>query len=300
MQYKDYYKVLGVERTAGQDTIKKAFRRLAGKYHPDRNKEMGAEERFKEINEAYEVLGDANKRARYDQLGSGWHAGDNFRPPPNWGHNAQFDASFFENIAKRGFEPNNSSSGFSDFFDGLFGGGFRRNQNTHPPREPQTATVQLDLEDVYHGTNKTVRLPTGENLQIRIPAGMTENQKIRLSGKGPQGSDIFLKVRIKEHPLYRLDGNDIVMELPITPWEAALGETIAVPTLAGKLSLKVPAGTQSGKKMRLKGRGLPGKETGDLYVILNVITPPAATTEQKEYYAQMKTLFDWNPRQHIL
>ena len=300
MQYKDYYKVLGVERTADQDTLKKAFRRLAGKYHPDRNKADGAEERFKEINEAYEVLGDATKRARYDQLGSGWHAGDQFKPPPSWGNSSQFDASFFENIARRGFDQNTSSSGFSDFFDSLFGGGSRRNQTNQAAREPQTATVQLNLEDIYHGTHKTIRLPTGESLQIRIPAGMNENQKIRLSGKGPQGSDIFLKVKIKEHPLYRIDGNDIVMELPITPWEAALGETIAVPTLAGKVSLKVPAGTQSGKKMRLKGRGLPSKEPGDLYVILNVSTPPAATTEQKEYYAQMKTLFDWNPRQHIL
>jgi curved DNA-binding protein len=301
MQYKDYYKVLGVERTADQDTIKKAFRRLAGKYHPDRNKMPEAEERFKEINEAYEVLGDTEKRARYNQLGSNWHAGDNFKPPPSWGNNngSQFDASFFENIARRGFDQNTSSSGFSDFFDSLFGGGFRRGQGNPNAREPQTATVQLNLEDVYHGTNKTIRLPTGENLQIRIPAGMTENQKIRLSGKGPQGSDIFLKVKIKEHPLYRIEGNDITMEVPITPWEAALGETIAISTLAGRVSLKVPTGTQSGKKMRLKGRGLPGKETGDLYVILNVSTPPAATIEQKEYYAQMKALFDWNPRQHI-
>lgn len=303
MQYKDYYKILGVERHADQETIKKAFRRLAAKFHPDRNPDPRAEEQFKEINEAYEVLGDAQKRAKYDQLGNGWHAGDQFRTPPGWQsqpQNTQFDASFFENIARRGFEQNtSSSSGFSDFFDSLFGGNSSRRTQAPPSREPQTATVQLAVEDVYHGTNKTIRLPSGENLQIRIPAGMSENQKIRLAGKGAHGSDIYLKVKVKEHPLYRIDGSDLVMEIPIAPWEAALGDTITVITLAGKVNLKIPAGSQSGKKMRLKGRGLPGKEPGDLYVILNVATPPAATIEQKEYYARMKNLFDWDPRQHL-
>lgn len=306
MEYKDYYKTLGVERTADQESIKKAFRRMAAKYHPDRNKEHGAEERFKEINEANEVLSDPEKRARYDQLGSNWRAGDNVKPPPGWGNaSAQFNASFFEDIARKGFGNQGSpSSGFSDFFEGLFGGGFRRNQSAPQPsdgRHPpiQTATIQLDLEDIYRGSNKTIRLPTGNNMQIHIPAGIHGDKKIRLPGKGPNGSDFFLKVKLKEHPLYRIENNDIFMNLPIAPWEAALGETITVPTLAGKISLKIPPGSQSGKKMRLKGRGLPGKEPGDLYIILHVNTPPADTAEQKEYYARMKTLFGWDPRRQL-
>lgn len=304
MEYKDYYKILGVERTADQETIKKAFRRMAAKYHPDRNKEKGAEERFKEVNEANEVLSDPEKRASYDQLGSSWRAGDNFKPPPGWGGNsAQFDASFFEDIARRGFgSQTSSSSGFSDFFEGLFGGGFRRSSagaagQMHVP--VQTATIQLDLEDVYRGANKTVRLPSGANMQVRIPAGVHGDKKMRIPGKGPNGTDFFLKVKLKEHPFYRLEGNDIYLDLPITPWEAALGETVTIVTLAGRLSLKIPPGSQSGKKMRLKGRGLPGQEPGDLYIVLHVNTPPADTAEQKEYYARMKTLFAWNPRQHI-
>lgn len=306
MEYKDYYKILGVERSADQESIKKAFRRMAAKYHPDRNKEKGAEDRFKEINEANEVLSDPKKRARYDQLGSNWHSGDNFKPPPGWGNTTQFDASFFEDIARRGFsnQTTSTSSGFSDFFEGLFGGGFRRSQTGPSPgdgRHPsvQTATIQLDLEDVYRGANKTIRLPSGSSMQIHIPAGTHGDKKIRIPGKGPHGSDFFLKVKLKEHPLYRLENSDIFMDLPITPWEAALGETITVPTLAGKISLKIPPGSQSGKKMRLKGRGLPGKEPGDLYIVLHVNTPPADTIEQKEYYARMKMLFGWNPRQHI-
>jgi curved DNA-binding protein len=304
MEYKDYYKILGVERTADQESVKKAFRRMAAKYHPDRNKDAGAEDRFKELNEAYEVLGDGDKRARYDQLGASWHAGDNFKPPPSWGNNApQFDASFFEHITRNGGQAQ-TSSGFSDFFDTLFGGGgFKRTSPSQSSRgqtsNTQTATIQLNLEDTYHGATKTIRLPSGENLQINIPAGTHEGQKIRLAGRGPQGSDMYLKIRIKEHPLYQREGNDLYMEIPITPWEAALGETVAIPTLAGKVSIKIPPGSHSGKKMRLKGRGIPGNEAGDLYVVLQVSTPPADTTEQKEYYARMKTLFAWNPRQHI-
>lgn len=302
MQYKDYYKILDVERTADQETIKKAFRRMAAKYHPDRNKEAGAEERFKEINEANEVLSDPEKRSRYDQLGSNWRAGENFRPPPNWAHSNQFDASFFEDIARRGFGSQSSSSGFSDFFEGLFGNNFRRTagNNGQPHVPAQTATIALDLEDVYRGTTKTIRLPSGANMQVRIPPGIYGDKKLRIPNKGPNGTDFFLKVKLKEHPQYRVEGNDIYFELPIAPWEAALGETITVDTLAGKLSLKIPTNAHSGKKMRLKGRGLPnGQEPGDLYIVLTVNTPPADTAEQREYYARMKALFNWNPRQQI-
>ncbi len=305
MEYKDYYKILGVERSADQDEIKKAFRRMAAKYHPDRNKDSGAEDRFKEVNEANEVLSDPEKRARYDQLGSNWHAGENFRPPPGWGggNSAHFNASFFEDIARQGVDSN-VSGGFSDFFESLFGGnsgGFRRSTGNgfRGNNSAQEAAIQLSLEDIFHGTRKTIRLPSGESLQVQIPAGITEGQKLRLTGKGPRGSDIYLKIKLREHPLYQLEGRDIYLELPISPWEAALGETVAVPTPNGRLNLKIPQGSQSGKKMRLKSRGLPGQPPGDLYVTLLVNTPPADTPEQKEYYAKMRTLFDWNPRQHI-
>lgn len=301
MQYKDYYKILGIERTADAETIKKAFRRMAAKYHPDRNKEPGAEERFKEINEANEVLSDPEKRARYDQLGNNWKAGDTFRPPPNWGHNTQFDAAFFEDIARRGgFSDHGATSGFSDFFETLFGNGFRRTGGWGSHVPSQTAVIALDLEDIYRGTTKTIRLPSGESMQVRIPPGVYGDKRLRIPNKGPNGTDFFLKVKPKEHPHYRVEGNDIHMELPITPWEAALGETVTINTLAGKLSLKIPPDAQSGKKMRIKGRGLPGgQEAGDLYIHLNVVTPPADTPEQKEYYTRMKSLFRWNPRQHL-
>lgn len=307
MEYKDYYKILGVERSATQDEIRKAFRRMAAKYHPDRNKDPGAEDRFKEVNEANEVLSDPDKRSRYDQLGNDWRAGENFRPPPGWSGNAShsphFNASFFEDIARQGFDGSSSAGGFSDFFESLFGNSnsFRKSASNFQrgSATSQEATIQLTVEDIYHGARKTIRLPSGESLQVQIPAGITEGQKLRLTGKGPRGSDIYLKIKLKEHPLYHLDGKDIHMELPITPWEAALGETIALPTPNGRINLKIPQSSQSGKKMRLKARGLPGEPAGDLYVTLLVNTPPADTAEQKEYYARMKAMFDWNPRQHI-
>ncbi|QQZ29434.1 DnaJ domain-containing protein [Thiothrix subterranea] len=302
MEYKDYYKTLGVERNADQDSIKKAFRRMAAKYHPDRNAEKGAEARFKEINEANEVLSDPTKRARYDQLGAEWRAGQNFKPPPSWNNNSpQFDASFFEGIARRGVNNQQSASGFSDFFEGLFGGSFRRNSNGNANAAhaaSAAATLDIGIEDIYRGL-KTVRLPTGDSVQIRIPPDISEDKRIRIPGKGAHGADVFLKVKLTEHPLYRREGSHIYLDLPIAPWEAALGETVTVKTLAGKISLKIPPGSQSGRKMRLKGRGLAGQETGDLYIVLQVSTPPADTAEQKEYYAKMKTLFTWNPRQHI-
>ncbi|QTR44959.1 DnaJ domain-containing protein [Thiothrix litoralis] len=295
MEYKDYYKILGVERTADQDSIKQAFRRLAAKYHPDRNQAKGAEDRFKEINEANEVLGDATKRARYDQLGAEWRAGQNFKPPPGWGKTSpQFDSSFFEGIARRGANAQ-QSSGFSDFFEGLFGGGFRRASTG----TTSSSTLQIDVEDIYRGL-KTVTLPAGGSVQIRIPPDISDDKRIRIPGKGPHGSDVYLMVKIKEHPHYRREGSNIYLDLPITPWEAALGETVTVKTLAGKISLKIPPGSQSGRKMRMKGRGLAGQEPGDLYIVLHVHTPPADTAEQKEYYARMKALFAWNPRQHMI
>ncbi|CAG0908618.1 unnamed protein product, partial [Darwinula stevensoni] len=217
MEYKDYYKILGVERTADQDGIKQAFRRMAAKYHPDRNQDKGAEERFKEINEANEVLSDPTKRARYDQLGADWHAGQNFKPPPNWGNSPQFDASFFEGIARRGSNSQQASSGFSDFFEGLFGGGFRRTTTGSGTSSATQSTPILQID---------FRCQRGGSVQIRLPPDISDEKRLRIPGKGPHGADIFLKVQIKEHPFYRREGSHIYLDLPIAPWEAALGETI--------------------------------------------------------------------------
>ncbi len=307
MEYKDYYKTLGVERGADQDSIRKAFRRLAAKYHPDRNKAADAEERFKEVNEAYEVLGDPEKRSRYDQLGANWNNAGGFQPPPGWAGNSGGGASFhFDPSDFQGFGGGgHGTSGFSDFFESLFGGGFaqaqgaRRSQHTQQPRKPaaQNLNIQLSLEDIYSGTEKTIRLPDGNSVQVRIPAGMEEGKKLRLTGKGPNGSDIHLQVKMKPHPRFRLEGRDIYTDLAITPWEAALGGNVAVPTPGGDIMLKLPPNSQSGKKMRLKGRGMPGNPAGDLYAVLAIQTPLAETEEQKALYERMKTAFaSFNPR----
>lgn len=304
MEYKDYYKTLGVERSASQDEIRKAYRKLARKYHPDVSKEADAENRFKEINEANEVLSDAEKRKQYDSLGSSWQGGDPFRQgQQQWQHThagAGFDASFFEDIARQqnGYQGNNA--GFSDFFEGIFGGGMGNGRRARKPAGAQTANVTLDLEDSYHGHQKKLRLPNGQNVQVKIPRGITDGKKIRLSGKGGQGQDLHLKVHLRPHPQYTLEGQDILHEVAIAPWEAALGESIAVNTLDGTIKLKVPPNTQSGKKMRLKGKGLPGKVAGDFYVILTIRTPPAETEQQKHLYKEMKQAFNaWDARTEL-
>lgn len=303
MEYKDYYKILGVERSTDQDGIRKAFRRLAAKYHPDRNKAADAEERFKEVNEAYEVLSDPEKRSRYDQLGANWNNTGGFQPPPGWnassgGASFQFDPNGFQ-----GFGGGHGASGFSDFFESLFGGGFTQARTAQGARQharkpaAQNMSIQLSLEDIYNGTEKTIRLPDGSNVQIRIPAGMEEGKKLRLSGKGPQGSDIHLQVKMKPHPRFRVDGRDIYTDVAITPWEAALGGNVPVPTPGGDIMLKLPSNSQSGKKMRLKGQGMPGATAGDLYAVLSIQTPLAETEEQKALYERMKTAFaSFNPR----
>lgn len=316
MEYKDYYKVLGVERSATQDDIRKAYRKLARKYHPDVSKETDAEDRFKAVNEANEVLSDPEKRKQYDLLGSSWQAGDQFRPGSSGGQwqgsagGAGIDPAFFEEILRQqqghqGNAHHQSSSGFSDFFDTLFGGGMNSGMHNdmnnrhraYSQPEAQTANITLNLEDSYHGHQKTLRLPTGNTVQVKIPKGITDGKKIRLSGKGRQGQDLHLKVHLRPHPLYTLDGQDIYHKVAIAPWEAALGGEIPVTTLDGTIKLKVPPNTPSGKKMRLKGKGLPGKTAGDLYVTLTIRTPPADTEQQKRLYTEMKQAFSaWDAR----
>lgn len=313
MEYKDYYAVLGVSRNASADDIKRVYRKLARKYHPDVSKEPNAEEQFKAVQEAYEVLKDPKKREAYDQLGSHWKSGEEFRPPPNWQGFAGFDPSNFEHAGGA-----SDSAGFSDFFESIFGGGDvfgggRRHQRKVRGRD-ETAKITISLEDAYHGGSKTIQLqifehdsqgmarPTLRTLKINIPKGMTSGQQLRLSKQGGQGAhggepgDLYLEVDVSPHPVFTLQGRDVYLSLPITPWEAALGVKLAVPTLGGQVDMKIPPGAQTGQKLRLKGRGMAGKEAGDQYILLQILTPPVKNDADRALYEQMAQQMPFNPR----
>lgn len=305
MEYKDYYKVLGVERSADADAIKKAYRRAARKYHPDVSKEKDAEARFKEVNEAYEVLSDKDKRQRYDQLGANWKAGDPFGGQGGFGGFG--NAGGFQG----GFNPNGGNGGFSDFFESIFGGGFggaaagaqarhQHQQRAQQAPQPQELTINLTLEDIFQGATKTVKLPNSNSVQVRIPRGIQDGKKIRLSGQGNYGSDLHLKVKTLEHRHFERKDNDLHYTLPLAPWEAALGEAVEVPTLDGSLQVKIPENAQTGKRMRLKGRGMPSKQqTGDMIVTLKIYNPPVERENEKIIMQQMQQTWDWNPRKHF-
>lgn len=293
MEYKDYYKILEVERDVSQADLKKSYRKLARKYHPDVSKIANAEERFKEVNEAYEVLGDEEKRSQYDTLGANWKNGQDFNPPPGW--EGGFDFSQFSGGAQGG-----NAGGFSDFFESMFGGGFQQShQGFHQERQQkppaEIMNLMVTLEDVYSGKSKRVRLPNGSNIEVKIPKNIDEGKKIRLAGKASTGGDLHLKIQFSKHPRFKRDGKNISLDLKIAPWEAALGTTAQVETLGGKINLKIPAGAESGKKMRLKGRGLPGSPNGDQFVVLQIITPPAESEDEKQFYQEMQEKFDWKP-----
>ncbi|MEJ2310398.1 MAG: DnaJ C-terminal domain-containing protein [Gammaproteobacteria bacterium] len=312
MDFKDYYAIMGVERDASSDEIKRAYRKLARKYHPDVSKEPDAEIRFKEVGEAYEVLKDPEKRAAYDQLGANWKAGQEFRPPPDWDAGFEFSGGGF----------GGGASGFSDFFESLFGGfasthGGRPHPGFRTQGEDHHARVLIDLEDAFNGATRVITLQAPESdrsghvgmrertLNVRIPKGVKEGQRIRLAGQGSPGpgggqrGDLFLEIAFRPHPLYRIEGRDLTLELPVTPWEAALGATVKVPTPAGKVDLKIPAGTASGRKMRLKGRGIPGKTPGDLYVVPQITLPPADSEAAKALYRKMERELAYNPRARL-
>lgn len=307
MEFKDYYKILGVSRDASLDEIKRAYRKLARKYHPDVSKEPNAEEKFKEVAEAYEVLKDPEKRKAYDQLGSGWQAGQGFRPPPEWEEQFGFGRREY---AQTGFGD------FSEFFEALFGGFRPRGRGFRMRGEDVHAKVYIDLEDALHGTVKTITLSIPEvdpasgrlvekskQLKVKIPPGIQAGQKIRLIGQGAPGAgggpagDLYLEVQFHPHRLFKVEGKDLYLELPITPWEAALGATVSVPTLSGTVALKVPAGAKTDQRLRLKGKGLPGTPPGDQYVILKIQTPPADTEVKKRFYEEMAVRMPMNPRQ---
>ena len=284
MEYKDYYKTLNLTKAADKDDIRKSYRKLRKKYHPDISKEPNAEEHFKEVQEAYEVLNDPAKRREYDAMGSGgFRGGDPFSRASGYG-GANSAGGFGNN------------SGFSDFFDTFFG----RDSFTGTQKpEPQSATILLDLEDVFTGASKRIRIQGGDSVQVKIPKGIEEGKKIRLAGKASNGGDLLLQIQINKHPKFRLEGKDVYVELPIAPWESALGASVTVPTLGGSIKLTVPEGTKSGSKMRLKGKGLPGASAGDQYVILKVVAPPVTTQEQRAFYEKMQNLFAWDPRQAL-
>lgn len=316
MQYRDYYQILGVARNASAEEIKKAYRRLAHKYHPDVSKEVGAEERFKEIAEAYEVLRDADKRAAYDQLGSNWRAGQEFRPPPGWqGRQGGFNPGGFQGSPFGG-------QNFSDFFESLFGnlggmGGFSGGRGGFQTTgQTQTIPLEITLEEAYHGGSRPLQLqvqersPNGQistrprSLNVKIPAGVTTGQKIRLSGQGSPGmggganGDLLLELTIKPHAFYKVQGRDITLELPLTPWEAALGGKVEVPTLAGSVALNIPANARNGQTLRLRGRGLPAQPPGDQLVLLRLVNPPVDTEAARELFRRMERELPFDPRAH--
>jgi len=312
MKFKDYYQILGLGRDATADDIKRAYRKLARKYHPDVSKEADAEARFKEVGEAYEVLKDPEKRSAYDRFGKDWKAGQDFRPPPDWDINFEYT----------GAGPGRGGQGeFSDFFESLFGRmgagrGFRsRTARVHG--EDHHARIRVSLPEAFSGAVKTLTLrspsasPDGHvttashSIRVSIPKGVTEGQRIRLAGQGAAGfgggspGDLYLEVSLDPHPFFVPDGRVIHLTLPVTPWEAALGATVPVPTLGGKVDLKIPPNSQAGSKLRLKGRGLPGNPPGDQIVTLRIDTPPADSEKDREVYERMRREMPMNPRKHL-
>jgi curved DNA-binding protein len=313
MEFKDYYAVMGVPREATAEQIKQAYRKLARKYHPDVSKEADAEQRFKEVGEAYEVLRDEQKRAAYDQLGAGPKQGEEFRPPPDWGSGFEF----------RGAPGGHDGAAFegdpSEFFETLFGraGVGAAGARAHRRRqggEDHHARVIIDLEASLEGATRplTLRIPERgpdgrahlreRTLNVRIPKGIQAGQHIRLGGQGEKAEgpgkpgDLYLEVQFAPHRLYRPEGRDLSLDLPLAPWEAALGATVTVPTPAGSVELKVPAGSKSGSRLRLRGRGLPSNPPGDLYATLQVVLPPADSEPAREAYRAFAAAAPFDPR----
>ncbi len=302
MEFKDYYKIMGVARDATDAQIKAAYRKLARKYHPDVSKEKDAEARFKEVGEAYEVLKTPEKRAAYDQLGQGPRPGEEFRPPPDWGSGFEFSG------------PGAGRADYSDFFESLFGrdpdGRGAAASNDHHAR------VMIDLDASLTGGSRafTLRMPEldaagrvatkSRTLNVQIPKGILPGQHIRLAGQGARAGggaagDLFLEVEFQPHPLYRVDGRDLYLDLPVAPWEAMLGATVKTPTPSGVVELKIPPGSHSGGKLRLKGRGIPATPPGDLYAVLQIALPPVRDAKARAAYEALAAAIPFNPREQL-
>jgi curved DNA-binding protein len=305
MKYKDYYKALGLARGASEDDVKKAYRRLARKFHPDVSKEKDAEERFKEIAEAYDTLKDPQKRAAYDGLGA-YRSGEQFRPPPDWfdrfhvhGTGDLGGIDLGDLFASFGVGGMGGGRGFQGFSGARRRGGAARGQDIE-------ARVQLGLEEVARGTEVTLQTG-GQSVRVRIPRGTTDGQRLRLRGKGGSGAgggpagDLFLTVVLRPHARFRADGHDLRIEVPLAPWEAALGSAIEIPTLDSRVTLKIPPGSKSGQRLRLAGMGLPKPAggAGDLYAVLNIVLPATLTARERELYEQLREASRVDPRAHL-
>jgi curved DNA-binding protein len=323
MQFRDYYEVMGVPRDASQDDIRRAYRKLARKYHPDVSDDPDAETHFKELGEAYEVLKDPEKRAAYDSLGAGYREGQEFRPPPGWAEGFEFHggqgagagefSDFFETLFGRDAF---AGGGFGARRPGAGGGRFRDRAGAFRGRgQDARARVTIDIEDAYSGASKPVTLRHTElgadgrpalrerTLKVKIPRGITAGQQIRLAGQGSPGpgggpsGDLLLEVEFRPHSRYRVEGHDVFVDLPVSPWEAALGAKLAVPTPDGNVDLRIPAGSGAGRRLRLRGRGLPARTPGDFYVVLKVMLPPSEAPDDREAWEAFREAFpDFDPR----
>ncbi|MFP3564600.1 DnaJ C-terminal domain-containing protein [Paraburkholderia sp. SIMBA_030] len=311
MKYRDYYEILGLERSATQEDIKRAYRKLARKYHPDVSKHDDAETRFKELGHAYEVLKDPEKRAAYDRMGSGWRDGEEFQPPPNWDEGFEFSGAGRES---------GSQADLDDLFEAMFGGvrgEHARHRQSHAMAQDHHAKVAIDLEDAYRGAQRSIELQMpvvdakghvtlqSRILNVAIPKGVRAGQHLRLAGQGSVGAaggqpgDLYLEIAFREHPRFRVDGRDVLLTLPVAPWEAALGAHVNVPTPDGSVELTVPKGSAGGRRLRLKGKGIPGNPPGDLYVILNIILPPADSERAKAAYDALRQAVNFDARAHF-
>jgi len=302
MEFKDYYKIMEVQENATADEIKKSYRKLARKYHPDVSKEAGAEDKFKEVGEAYEVLKDPQKRGEYDGLRkAGYTGGQQFRPPPGWE----------SNFGVHG-DTDMGSGDFSDFFETLFGrrqpGTGQRGQRVQRGRDLRYH-VDVSLEDAYAGATRTLQLthPDGgaRTLNVKIPEGVQDGQQIRLRGQGAPGTgggpagDLFLEISLIPHRNFKVDGKDVTLELPVAPWELSAGKAVNIPTLGGTVSMKLPATTKAGQRMRLTGKGLPGKEPGDQYVVIKLVMPQTLSVRARELLDELASETNFDPRKDL-